>query len=123
MRVKEGQIVLVWKCNGCNYVKGYSLQEEGEGEDEAGSGDTELERGEPCSECGSEYYLIFPCDHNATIPLDGEEIGNELCSDCGVVIEASKEERLGIVDYQIQETEKQLEKLKSIREQLLENSF
>lgn len=113
MRVKEEQTVLVWKCNGCNYVKGYSVQEEVEGEPE----DTK-ERGEPCSKCGSEYYLVFPCNHNATIPLDGEEIGNELCSDCGVVIEASKEERLKIIDYQIQEIEKQLNQLRSIRERL-----
>ncbi len=120
MRVKEEQTVLVWRCNGCNYVKGYSLHENEEG----GGGnepESKLESGEPCSQCGSEYYLVFPCEHNATIPLDGEEIGNELCSDCGVVIEASKEERLKIIDHQIQETEKQLNDLKSIREWLMEN--
>lgn len=121
MRVKEEQTVLVWKCNGCNYVKGYSVKE-GEDGSESEPGETELERGEPCSECGSEYYLVFPCNHNATVPLEGEEIGNELCSDCGVVIEASKEERLKIIDYQIQETEKQLNNLKSIREKLIENA-
>lgn len=114
MRVKEEQTVLVWKCNGCNYVKGYSVQEEDVGEPE----DTKLESGGPCSKCGSEYYLVFPCSHNATVPLDGEEIGNELCSDCGVIIEASEEERLKIIDYQIQEMEKQLNNLKSIRERL-----
>lgn len=118
MRVKEEQTVLVWRCNGCNYVKSYSVKEEGEG---GGTEESKLVMGEPCSECGGEYYLVFPCNHNATIPLDGEEIGNELCSDCGVVIEASKEERLKIIDYQIQETEKQLNNLKSIRKRLIEN--
>ncbi len=120
MRVKEEQTLLVWKCNGCNYVKGYSVHDKGDGEDESEPEGSRLESGEPCSECGSEYYIVFPCDHNATIPLDGEEIGNELCSDCGVVIEASKEERLKVIDYQIQETEKQLYNMKSIREWLVE---
>lgn len=111
MRAKEDQAVLVWKCNGCGYIKGYSLaDEEPEG--------SELRSGEPCPECEGEYYAVFPCNHNATVPLDGNEIGNELCSDCGVIIEVSIEERLEMIDNQIQKLEKQLDELKSIREEL-----